>query len=477
MIFNSVVFGIFFTLVFYLYWIFFKNNIRLRNIFFILVSYLFYGWWDWRFLSLIIISSFVDFIVGEKIHSTTNKKNRKLYLLASLIVNLGFLGFFKYFNFFVDSLVTSFSAIGVELHSSTLNIILPVGISFYTFQTLSYTLDIYYKKIKPTKDIFAFFAFVSFFPQLVAGPIERASNLLPQFHEIKKIDYFKIRSGLILMLWGFFKKIVIADRLAIYVDGAYGNIGQATGLTALIAVLFFAFQLYLDFSAYSDIAIGCARTLGFKLSLNFNRPYLSQSFSDFWKRWHISLSSWFKDYLYIPLGGNKVNQTKLYRNIIIVFVLSGLWHGASWNFVIWGLLNGLFVLLLDKFIILKKKTPASKIINSIVITSCWALSLIFFRAQTFNDALQMFGNLFKPSTLSLYDFGLAKQEFKIALWLVAVFIFYEILIEKNKDIFNSLLSKHFIVRWSFYVAMVICILLIGSYGVGLNDSNFIYFQF
>lgn len=281
MIFNSIEFGIFFPLVFIIYWLFFSNKSKPRNIFLIIVSYLFYGWWDWRFLSLIIISSVVDYALGQKIYKEDNQQKRKKLLLISLLVNLGFLGFFKYFNFFVDSFVDAFSIFGESPQFTTLNIILPVGISFYTFQTLSYTLDIYYRKLEPTKDVFAFFAFVSFFPQLVAGPIERAKNLLPQFLEKRTINYELLKSGLFLMAWGFFKKIVIANRLAIFVDGAYANIETLDGISVFVAVIFFAFQLYLDFSAYSDIAIGSARMQGFNLSTNFKRPYLSNSFSDF----------------------------------------------------------------------------------------------------------------------------------------------------------------------------------------------------
>ncbi|MDA3894485.1 MAG: MBOAT family protein [Salinivirgaceae bacterium] len=477
MIFNSVIFGIFFTLVFYIYWLFLKKNTTVRNIFLIAASYIFYGWWDWRFLSLIIISSLVDYIVGQKLHIEEYKVKRKRLLLVSLVVNLGFLGFFKYFNFFVDSFVQSFALLGLELNPTTLNIILPVGISFYTFQTLSYTLDIYYKKMEPTKDIYAFFAFVSFFPQLVAGPIERAKNLLPQFYQNKKFDYNTFRSGLLLMLWGFFKKIVVADRLAIYVDEAYGDIANTSGLPAIMAVLFFAFQLYLDFSAYSDIAIGSARTLGFNLSTNFKRPYLAFSFSDFWKRWHISLSSWFKDYVYIPLGGNRVSNAKIYTNVMIVFLLSGLWHGASWNFVIWGGLNGLFILVFDRFIIAKKTSFKRRVLSSLFISSCWALSLIFFRAQTFSDAILMFGNLFASSDLSVFNFGLAEQEFKFAVWLIIAITAIEIIIENKDDLYEFFITKHFVIRWVVYAALVAGIIMFGSYGVGLNDSNFIYFQF
>jgi len=477
MIFNSIDFGIFFPIVFFIYWIFFRKNIQYRNIFLIAVSYLFYGWWDWRFLSLIIISSIIDFIIGNKIHLQDNVRSRKNLLLVSLIVNLGFLGFFKYYNFFVDSFINAFSIFGMNLEGFHLNIILPVGISFYTFQTLSYTLDIYYKKFKPTKNIYAFFAFVSFFPQLVAGPIERAKDLLPQFLKINTINYNLLRSGLLLMVWGFFKKIVIADRLAIFVDAAYGDVANLDGTTSLVAIIFFAFQLYLDFSAYSDIAIGGARILGFKLSINFKRPYLATSFSDFWRRWHISLSSWFKDYVYIPLGGNRTAKSKIIRNIMIVFILSGLWHGASWNFVIWGLLNGVFILLFDKYLINKNNKILKRFIISLFISSLWALSLVFFRAQTFNEAIIMFNNLFETNKNILYDYGLNSLEFYFTIKLLVAYILFEILIEKYTQLYNWFVRRSFIIRWSVYFSILVFILLFGSYGVGLNDNNFIYFQF
>jgi D-alanyl-lipoteichoic acid acyltransferase DltB (MBOAT superfamily) len=477
MLFNSIDFGIFFPIVFLLYWVFFNNNILLRNVFLIAVSYLFYGWWDWRFLSLIVISSLIDFIAGNKIFTTQKKSTKKQWLLLSLIINLGFLGFFKYHNFFIDSFVGAFSFFGQTFNGPQLNIILPVGISFYTFQTLSYTLDIYYNRFKPTKNVFAFFAFVSFFPQLVAGPIERAKDLVPQFLKVNIVNYELLRSGLLLMLWGFFKKIVIADRLAIFVDGAYGDLAGIDGVTSLFAVLFFAFQLYIDFSAYSDIAIGSSRLLGFKLSTNFNRPYLAASFSDFWKRWHISLSSWFKDYVYIPLGGNRTSKVKFIRNILVVFMLSGLWHGASWNFVFWGLINGVFILLIDRFLVKKDAHIIRRIIASLTVATLWALSLVFFRAETLSNALSMYGNLFIESKSVLFEYGLNQKEFYFTLKLLVGYMIFELILEKYTNIFSWFVKRNFIFRWVLYISVVLFIVFYGSYGVGLNDNNFIYFQF
>jgi len=477
MLFNSLDFGIFLPIVFILYWVFFQKNIRARNFFLITVSYIFYGWWDWRFLSLIIISSTVDYFTGKKIHIEGNQKKRKRWLLLSLLVNLGFLGFFKYYNFFVDSFVASFSLFGATFSHSSLDIILPVGISFYTFQTLSYTLDIYFKKFEPTNDVFSFFAFVAFFPQLVAGPIERAKNLLPQFFVKREISYDMLRSGLLLMAWGFFKKIVLADRLARYVDSAYDNVGMTEGGPAIIAVIFFAFQLYLDFSGYSDIAIGTARLLGFNLSENFKRPYLSTSFSDFWKRWHISLSSWFKDYVYIPLGGSRVKKSKIIRNVMIVFLLSGLWHGASWNFVIWGAINGLFIILFDRFFDARALKGIRRFFVSAFISFAWAFSLILFRAQSFQDSVILSKNIFSGSSKGLYEFELGAPEFKFTLILLLFFMLFEILLENKQNIYQWFISQHFILRWIAYIAIASFIILFGAYGAGLSDNNFIYFQF
>ena len=477
MLFNSVEFGIFFPLVFVVYYIFFSKKIKPRNTFLILVSYIFYGWWDWRFLSLIVISSFADFVIGQKIFKEQDEKKRKYLLFSSLCLNLGLLGFFKYFNFFVGSFVDAFSIFGHDPNISTLNIILPVGISFYTFQTLSYTLDIYYRKLEPTNDIFSFLAFVSFFPQLVAGPIERAKDLLPQFFEKTTVTYELLRSGLFLMAWGFFKKMVIADRLAIFVDGVYGDIGSVDGVTATFAIIFFTFQLYLDFSAYSDIAIGSARMLGFKLSVNFRRPYLSKSFSDFWRRWHISLSSWFKDYVYIPLGGNRRGSRKHFRNILIVFALSGLWHGASWNFVIWGVINGLFILTLDRFLKNENKVYYKRIFFSFLILTLWALSLVFFRAETVNEAISMFSKIGSGNQDVLYNYGLNSLEFSFTIKLLIGYLIFEILQERFTKIYEWFNSLNFLFRWAVYSFIIAIIIFYGSYGVGLNDNNFIYFQF
>lgn len=473
MIFNSIEFGIFYTLVFVIYWAFFSKNIWVRNLFIIATSYFFYGFWDWRFLGLIIISSLGDFVFGIQIGQGKDKRIKKRYLLASIILNLGILCFFKYFNFFIDSWVDGCHLLNIQVSITTLQIILPVGISFYTFQTLSYTIDIYRNQLKPTRDIWAFLAFVSFFPQLVAGPIERAKKLLPQFFTIHQANYQSIKLGLLDVAIGLFKKIVIADRLAVFVDGTFNQMDGASGLPMTMGVLFFAFQLYFDFSAYSQMAIGVARTLGFELTTNFRRPYLSSSFSEFWKRWHISLSSWFKDYVYIPLGGNRSHTRKTIFNVFIVFVLSGLWHGASWNFVIWGFVNGLFLVLLDRYLI-KNKIP---MINCVLVGALWSLSLVFFRSQTFTQSIQVLNELGFSNSSNLYSFGLNKFEFNLSIGLLIFAILLELIEEKKGDILSVISTKSVLIRYFFYVSLIASILAFGVYGDNLNDSKFIYFQF
>ena len=344
MLFNSIEFAIFLPIVFLLYWFVFQRNLKLQNFFLLVVSYIFYGWWDWRFLSLIVFSSFVDYFVGVGLKKEENQSKRKLLLLTSILVNLGFLGFFKYYNFFADNFVEAFTLFGKQLNTYSLNIVLPVGISFYTFQTLSYSIDVYKRKLEPTEDVISFFAFVSFFPQLVAGPIERATNLLPQFYKKRKFDYSQAVDGMRQILWGLFKKIVIADNAAKVVNDVFSNYQDLNGSMLLIGGIFFAFQIYGDFSGYSDIAIGTARLFGFNLMKNFAFPYFSRDIAEFWRRWHISLSTWFRDYLYIPLGGSRGGTWMKVRNTFAIFIVSGFWHGANWTFIIWGTLNAIYFL-------------------------------------------------------------------------------------------------------------------------------------
>ncbi|AUC74737.1 MBOAT family O-acyltransferase [Olleya sp. Bg11-27] len=489
MLFNSLDFALFFPVVFVLYWLVAKNR-NYRNILLLVSSYVFYGWWDWRFLLLIAFSSLVDFLIGQKIYNTDNKKKQKQYLLVSLVINLGFLVYFKYTNFFIDTFVESFRLFGTELEVSTLNIILPVGISFYTFQTLSYTIDIYRKQLEPTKDWLAFFSFVSFFPQLVAGPIERASHLLPQFYRTYKFNYNQVKSGLLLMAFGLFKKMVIADRAALYVNEVYNNPGNYEGVETIIATVLFAFQIYCDFSGYSDIAIGAARTMGFDLMRNFDSPYFSKSITEFWRRWHISLSTWFRDYVYIPLGGSRKGKYRTYANLFIIFLVSGLWHGAAMTFVIWGVIHGVIIVFekatykmrtkICNTLGLSANTFANKlffvIITFVIVDFAW----LFFRANSFADASIITQNIFNNNFYELfgtdlYLIGLKDNEFLVLMVSIVVLICFE-LNHKKGNMVIWLGKQSTILRWSTYLAIVVVITIFGVYGDD-SVSEFLYFQF
>lgn len=389
MLFNSYTFLFFLPVVFTIYWLLNKGSLRRQNVFLVAASYLFYGWWDWRFLSLIIISTLVDFYAARTISKA------KLWL--SLFTNLGFLSFFKYYNFFVDSWVEAWATVGVEMHASSLQIILPVGISFYTFQTLSYTIDVYRGKLKPADSLIDFAAFVSFFPQLVAGPIERATKLLPQIQKRRSFNYDDAVSGLRLMLWGMFKKVVVADTCARYADSIFSNYSEATPLALVMGAIYFSFQIYGDFSGYSDIAIGTSRLFGIKLSTNFKFPYFSRDIAEFWRRWHISLSTWFRDYLYIPLGGSRGSRVQTLRNVAVIFLVSGLWHGANWTFVAWGAVHAVLFLpliLLDRnrshttdVVAQGKLLPSFKELLQVFSTFTLAtLAWVFFRSESITEA-------------------------------------------------------------------------------------------
>ncbi|WP_339696526.1 MBOAT family O-acyltransferase [uncultured Marixanthomonas sp.] len=480
MLFNSIDFAIFFPLFFLLYWIVAKK-LTLRNIFLLAASYLFYGWWDWRFLFLIIFSSMVDYTIGKLIYKASKKSIKKTFLFISLGVNLGLLAYFKYTNFFIDSFVNSFRFFGGSLESFSLNIILPVGISFYTFQTLSYTIDIYREKIKPTNDALSFFTFVAFFPQLVAGPIERASHLLPQFHKTYSFNYKAVKSGLLLMALGLFKKMVIADRLAILVNEVYNNPTGHSGQDLIIATIFFAFQIYCDFSGYSDIAIGISRTIGFDLMKNFDTPYFAKSITDFWRRWHISLSTWFRDYVYIPLGGSRNGEYRTYLNLFLVFVISGLWHGAAITFIIWGAIHGIIIVMEKAFGYYKLKIKRDHFIPAFFFTISTfvivCVAWIFFRANSFADSVYIIKNLLNVN-LKQFDstnLGLPKDEFILAIVVIVLLLIFDALHRKYGAL--KLLNKsNFILRYATYTVIIFSIIIFGVYG---NDSvsEFIYFQF
>lgn len=474
MVFNSVTFLIFFLIFFQLYWLI-NNKLpyTYRNIFTIISSYLFYGWWDYRFLSLIVISSVADFSIGLLFRKITKKSQRRILLISSIFINLGILGTFKYFNFFIDSFSEILNLFSIHIGTNTLKIILPVGISFYTFQTLSYTIDVFKREIEPTTDVFSFFAFVAFFPQLVAGPIERASRLLSQFQERKSSSYNNNVNGLRLILWGLFKKIVIADNFGLLVNGIFDTTNPVSGISTFIGATFFAIQVYADFSGYSDIAIGISKILGIHLMKNFKTPYFSSSFSEYWRRWHISLSTWFRDYLYIPLGGSKGNKLFVYRNLFITFLLSGLWHGANITFLIWGGLHGLALIIEKHFNLKPGKYWYPPFVILIVI-----LFYIPFRAENFDHFLILSKSLFQ---IELYTTGLLNElivDFSVIRFsaLLIVFAFFTAIEAKLKsmDFSEWIFNKNPIFRYSIYYLLLITILLLGNFDV---KPYFIYFQF
>jgi len=479
MLFNSIDFAIFLPIVLIIYWFLTNKNLRLQNLLIVVASYVFYGWWDWRFLSLILFSTAVDFSVGIGLATEENRTKRKILLWTSIIVNLGFLGFFKYYNFFLDNFIEAFSLFGYPIKSNSLNIILPVGISFYTFQTLSYTIDVYKRKLKPTKDIIAFAAFVSFFPQLVAGPIERATNLLPQFYKKRKFDYAKAADGMRQILWGLIKKIVIADNAAEYANLIFNNSADFSGSTLALGAVFFAFQIYGDFSGYSDIAIGTARLFGFDLMKNFAFPYFSRDIAEFWRRWHISLSTWFRDYLYIPLGGSKGGTWMKVRNTFIIFIVSGFWHGANWTFIVWGALNAIYFL---PSLLLKtnrrylgvvangKYLPSIREFFNISVTfALTTFAWIFFRADNMSHAWNYISELFSSSLF------VSPEEIPIKLIvLIVLFQIVEWLGRDSEFAIQKLVKvRPLIARYAIYYILIMILILYSSD----LEQTFIYFQF
>ena len=483
MLFNSIDFAIFLPIVFILYWFVVDKNLKLQNLLIVVASYVFYGWWDWRFLSLILFSTLVDYSMGVLLKDEEDKRKRKLFLSISILVNLGLLGFFKYYNFFLDNFITVFTFLGHPIKAQGLNIVLPVGISFYTFQTLSYTIDVYKRKLEPTKDLIAFMAFVSFFPQLVAGPIERATNLLPQFYKKRTFEYDKAVNGLKQILWGLFKKTVIADNAAQIANDIFNNSVDYSGSTLVLGALFFAFQIYGDFSGYSDIAIGTSRLFGFNLMRNFNFPYFSRDIAEFWRRWHISLSTWFRDYLYIPLGGSRGGIGMKIRNIFIIFIVSGFWHGANWTFIVWGMLNALYympLLLLGKNRANTNTVAEGKYIPSIKeffqMTLTFVLTVlawIFFRAENIGHALSYLSTIFSKSLLSMPYFNKMGKGL-MTIILILIFMIIEWLGRDKQFAIEEIgMRWNRITRWFFYA---IIIFLIGFY-MQTTETPFIYFQF
>jgi len=479
MLFNSIEFAIFLPLVFVLYWFVFNRNLKLQNLFVVVASYVFYGWWDWRFLFLIAFTSLCSWGSGLLIKKYEDKpKKAKTVSVLNIVLNLLILGMFKYYDFFVAEFAQLFH---IPTGGLLLNIILPVGISFYTFQALSYSIDVYRGKLEPTRDVVQFFAFVSFFPQLVAGPIERATNLLPQFAKPRKFDYDTAVDGMRQILWGLFKKIVVADNCAVYVDQVFSTYTEQTGSTLLLAAIFFTFQIYGDFSGYSDIAIGTAKLFGIKLMRNFNVPYFSRDIAEFWRRWHISLTTWFRDYVYIPLGGSRVSKAKVVRNTFIIFLLSGFWHGANWTFIAWGAYHALLFLpliLLGKnrkhtdVVATGRRLPSLKETGQMLLTFFLAvIGWIVFRASNIAEAWQYLSVLFSKSLLTIP--WLYNRHYYIPVVLSVVVMLVVEWLQRDKDhAFDLSGIKNHVVKFGIYYAMLVVLFWFGGHA-----ESFIYFQF
>lgn len=478
MLFNSISYAIFLPLVFTIYWAIGGKRLRLQNIFLLTVSYYFYSCWDWRFLFLLVFSTFLDYFCGIKIENAVRESSRKFWLWLSIIVSLGFLGIFKYYNFFAVSFAEFVNKLGFEIHPTILKIVLPVGISFYTFHGLSYVIDIYKRKISAEKNFVNYALFVSFFALLVAGPIERATHLLPQIKKFRVFDYSQAIDGLRQILWGLFKKIVIADNCAQFANQIFNDYQHYSGSDLLIGAFFFTVQIYGDFSGYSDIALGSARLLGFNLLKNFSYPYFSRDIAEFWRRWHISLSTWFRDYLYIPLGGSRGGIWSKIRNTFIIFLVSGFWHGANWTFIAWGALNAFYFLplLLSKSnranldIVAKGRTfPSFREFTGIVLTFILTLfAWVFFRSPTIVDAFHYITNIFTTSILNVPSV-LPKG----ILLLVAFFFAIE---WKGRE--GNFALHYFGLQWNRYIRLSFYSLLVFLiFWFGGSQQQFIYFQF
>jgi alginate O-acetyltransferase complex protein AlgI len=476
MLFNSISFAIFLPIVFMLYWFVTGKNLKAQNILLLVASYFFYACWDYRFLFLLIFSTLLDFYTGLKIAESDSKRRKKVWLWTSIIVNLGFLGVFKYYNFFVSSFAESISYLGLSINPWTLEVILPVGISFYTFHGLSYVIDIYYDRIRAEKNFVDYAVFVSFFPLLVAGPIERATHLLPQIKKQRTFEYSKAVDGMRQILWGLFKKIVIADNCAQYASNIFNNPDGHNGSTLLFAAVMFAFQIYGDFSGYSDIALGSARLFGIELLRNFSFPYFSRDIAEFWRRWHISLSSWFRDYVYIPLGGSKGGKWMQVRNTFIIFLLSGFWHGANWTFLAWGALNALYFMPLlltsanrNNLEIVAQGRMLPTVREFLQMIGTFALTVlawVLFRAESLSDAQIFYREIFSTSL-----FSAPKLPSVSLVFLIALFFIIEWIGREGKYAISNIAVPR-VVRWTFYYSMVVLILSMGG-----KEQEFIYFQF
>jgi alginate O-acetyltransferase complex protein AlgI len=483
MLFNSIDFAIFFPVVFILYWFVANKDLKKQNVLLLISSYVFYGTWDYRFLFLLIFSTLLDYFTGIKMFENKDSKKKKLFWFwLSISVNVGFLGIFKYYNFFASSFAEAISNFGFKADPQTLNVILPVGISFYTFHGLSYVIDIYKDRIKPERNFINYSVFVSFFPLLVAGPIERATHLLPQIQRKREFNYLQAVDGLRQILWGLFKKIVIADNCAEYANQIFNNSADYSGSTLVLGAVFFAFQIYCDFSGYSDIALGTARLMGIELLRNFAFPYFSRDIAEFWRRWHISLSSWFRDYLYIPLGGSKGGTWFKVKNTFIIFLVSGFWHGANWTFIVWGALNALYfmpLLLLNRNrtnidIVAKGKIlpDLREFINMGITFGLTVFAWIFFRAANLHHAFSYIDEIFSYSFFTIPNFPGIRQTLPILPLIFIFFIVEWVGREQQYAIAHIGLKWLKPVRWAMYYSIIFSIL----YYAG-NKQQFIYFQF
>ncbi|KAA0989881.1 MBOAT family O-acyltransferase [Dyadobacter aurulentus] len=482
MLFNSIHFALFLPIVFFIHWFIAKENLKLQNIVLLFASYFFYSCWDWRFMLLLVFSTLLDYFTGIKIHEASNHKSKKFWLWLSISINLGFLGIFKYYNFFADSFADGLALLGFRANFETLQIILPIGISFYTFHGLSYVIDIYKGRFEPERNFVPYSLFVSFFPLLVAGPIERGTHLLPQLTKARKFNSSKAIDGLRQILWGLFKKIVIADNCAEYANTIFNNSDAYSGSTLVVGALFFTFQIYCDFSGYSDIALGTARLFGIDLLRNFAFPYFSRDIAEFWRRWHISLSSWFKDYLYIPLGGSKGSTWMKVRNTFIIFLVSGFWHGANWTFIVWGVLNAIYILPSIIFntnrnnldIVAKGRLfPTLREFFAIISTfALTVLAWIFFRANNVSHAFNYIAEIFSTSLFTVPSFAGDKKSLVTTI-LLGLFVLIEWQGREEKYAIEKLGTTWIKpVRWGFYYSVVILIFLFTG-----ENQTFIYFQF
>lgn len=491
MLFNSFSFMLFFPIVVILY---FALPHKVRYLWLLGASYYFYMSWNPKYAILIALSTLITYASGLLIgREKENGFRKKLWVFLSMFSNLSILFFFKYFNFFIDNVNRVLALTGLELLNPTFDVILPVGISFYTFQALSYTMDVYRGTIYVEKNVFKYALFVSFFPQLVAGPIERSKNLLVQVSERHYFDYERVKAGLLLMLWGFFLKLVIADRVAILVNTVYNDYTNYVGIPLIIATVFFGIQIYCDFASYSAIAIGAAQVMGFRLMDNFKQPYFSRSIAEFWRRWHISLSTWFRDYLYIPLGGNRKGTARKYLNIMIVFLVSGLWHGANWTFVIWGFLHGAFQIIGQITRPVKEKITDKLGIDrnsmsyksgQVFITFCLAnFAWIFFRAPSYTAAKGIIHNMVSEwnpwifTDGSLYLLGLSEKSFWAAITAIVILVCVSIVQYKGIRIRERFADQGLVFRWIVSLGLIFAIIIFGIYGPGYSESQFIYFQF